>query len=150
MGLPNPNPIDTQIFHRGAPISPLGTTQIHCEACGGQQKHERYRIIVTAHLGFGAPIFIAPFKKRASTKGKLGKRAIFVQCHSCTSLWAEDEKAKNFSFSQWGNPAGWISESKQYEMLNQEFQESEVPSEIENAENTQRVKNSKVRKLPPE
>ena len=105
---------------------------------------------MTAHLGFGTPFFVAPFRKRASTKGKLGKRAIFVQCHSCTSLWAEDEKAKNFSLSQWGNSDGWISESKQYEMLNQEFQESEDISKIENAEDTQRVRNSKVRKLPPE
>ena len=160
MGLPTPNPIDTQIFNRGVPINSMGTTQIHCKACGSQKKHERYRVIVSVHFGFGAPFFVAPFKKRASTKGKLGTRAIFAQCHSCTSLWAEDGKAKEFSYTQWGNPDGWISESKQYEMLNQEFKVSEsieaivnspetvIPQPNEDAEDPKPIQKSKVRKLP--
>lgn len=150
MALPSPNPIDTQIFNRGAPISHIETIEMICPACESIQLHEKYRVIVTPFVGFGAPFFVAPFKKRASTKGKIGKRAVFAQCHGCTSLWAVDANAETFSIEQWLNPQGFISESKQFEMLNKEYEEDEYHLREQTTHDDEQPRTSKVRKLPPE
>ena len=110
MAFPKTNPIDSGIFNKGAAIDHLGTIRMECRVCDETTQAEQFRVLVTGGFGFGAPYFIKPFLKRASTKGKVGKRAEFTQCCGCNSLWAIDENAKIFSSEMGWGPDGLICE----------------------------------------
>lgn len=88
MSLPPHNPIDTEWLVRGTPVDHIGTQKRECRACGTQTTHECYHVIVGSPVGFGAPVFVKPFLKRSSTKGKIGgTRGDLSQCTVCDSLW---------------------------------------------------------------
>lgn len=70
-----------------------------------------FRVVVGKWIGFGAPYFVKPFLKRASTKGKLGTRGEFHQCCRCNSLWAADQNARNASVEIGGSADGIFVET---------------------------------------
>ena len=88
MSLPKHNPIDIEWFVRGTPVDHIGTETRECRACGTKTTQECFRVIVGSPVGFGAPVFVKPFLKRSSTKGKIGgTRGELSQCTVCDSLW---------------------------------------------------------------
>lgn len=88
MSLPAHNPIDTEWLTRGTPIDHIGTQNRDCPACGKTTTHECFHVIVGSPIGLGAPVFVKPFLKRSTTKGKIGgTRGDLSQCTACDSLW---------------------------------------------------------------
>lgn len=88
MSLPKHNPIDIEWFVRGTPVDHIGTQNRNCPACGKQTVHECFHVIFGSPIGFGAPVFIKPFLKKSSTKGKIGgTRGDLSMCTVCDSLW---------------------------------------------------------------
>ena len=88
MSLPKHNPIDIEWFVRGTPVDHIGTEKRECGACGTHTTHECFRVVFGSPVGFGAPVFVKPFLKRSSTKGKIGgTRGELSQCTVCDSLW---------------------------------------------------------------
>ena len=88
MSLPKHNPIDIEWFVRGTPVDHIGTEKRECRACGTQTTQECFRVVVGSAVGFGAPVFVKPFLKRSSTRGKIGgTRGELSQCTVCDSLW---------------------------------------------------------------
>lgn len=91
MSLPAHNPIDAEWFARGIPIDHLGSHTQECRACGKTTVQEGFHVVVGSPVGFGAPVFVKPFLKRSSTKGKIGgTRGNISQCTVCDSLWPMD------------------------------------------------------------
>lgn len=91
MSLPAHNPIDAEWFARGIPIDYLGSKKLECRACGKTTVQEGFHVVVGSAIGFGAPVFVKPFLKRSSTKGKIGgTRGNISQCTMCDSLWPMD------------------------------------------------------------
>lgn len=132
MALPPINPIDAGWLPRSIPIDHLGTTTISCPVCDTNTKAETFRVIVGRHIGFGSPFFVAPFLKRRSTAGKLGTRAVFNQCCSCTSMFAGDEDARNWLFSN-GLSDGVMSDAAALKMANNRLGAAERDQKIADA-----------------
>lgn len=88
MSLPEHNPIDIEWFVRGTPVDHIATQSRHCPACGKHTVQECFHVVYGSPIGFGAPVFVKPFLKRSSTKGKVGgTRGDLSQCTVCDSLW---------------------------------------------------------------
>ncbi len=145
--LPNPNPIDAGYLTRGAAVDHLGSERIHCEACGSEQKAEIYKMILGRSGGFGAPVFIKPFLKHGSTKGKIGHKGVYALCCKCSSLWSRDQGARDSLAREGFDPDGVIPEHMAYEVLNRaageiekQEQEHEPESELGGLPPTSRVK----------
>lgn len=95
MSLPSPNPIDAQVLPRGLPLDLLSSSQEHCKKCSSTTTQDRYRTMMDGWGGMGAPFFVAPFLKRRSTAGKVGRKSEWLFCRSCLSLRPLDETARS-------------------------------------------------------
>ena len=146
--LPTPNPIDAGYMNRGAAVDHLGSERIQCEACASEQKAEIYKMIMGRSGGFGAPVFVKPFLKHSSTKGKVGRKGTFALCCRCMSLWPQDQGARKSLTKEGFDPGGIIPEHMHYEMINRAAEELEKSqSEPEPAGLSEK---SKVRQLAAE
>jgi hypothetical protein len=148
VSLPKINPIDSGYVARGVAVDHLGSTRILCSACGGDQKAERYRMIIGAQFGFGSPFFVKQFQKRSTTKGKLGKRGVYAQCCNCASLWAEDQGARESLERIGENPEGIVAPEVAYQVFNTEAREDETAKNFLDSD-ASLPSSSKVKKLPP-
>lgn len=146
MGLPAVNPLSAGWVNKGAAFDHLGATTIDCAACGKQQTAERYRLLVGHKGGFGAPVYVKPFLKKASTAGKIGgTKGVFTQCTGCTSMWPEDNGAHEILSRYWGITAGGlIAPQIRYEYENRQAQAAEPPAPEPGSSA------SRVRKMPDE
>lgn len=106
MALPTPNPIDAAVLKRGAPLDLLETTQKHCRTCSATTTQDRYRTMMDGYGGMGAPFFVAPFLKKRSTAGKVGRRSEWLFCRSCRSFRPLDENARSYA-AKMGLPDGF-------------------------------------------
>lgn len=92
MPFPSSNPIEAGWFSKGTPVDATGSCSVACPNCG-LSEGEGFVAIVGRHGGLGAPYFIKPFLKRASTRGKVGERSSWSQCTKCNALMAQDSEA---------------------------------------------------------
>jgi len=110
MALPEHNPIDFQWFVKGIPIDHTGTVNAYCECCGVSRTQEQFKLLVGEKIGFGTPVFIRPFMKRQSTKGKIGGiRGLIMQCTTCDSLWPYDDSGREVLGAAGLIPNGMVS-----------------------------------------
>jgi len=108
MALPQHNPIDFQWFVKGVPID--HTVNAYCECCGVSRTQEQFKLLVGEKIGFGTPVFIRPFMKRQSTKGKIGGvRGLIMQCTTCDSLWPYDDSGREVLGAAGLIPNGMVS-----------------------------------------
>ena len=142
--LPEINPIDAGYIHRGGAVDHLGTTTIFCQACGSDQKAERFRMIMGRNFGFGAHIVVRPFLKRSSTRGKIGKRGTYALCCQCQSLWSQDQGARDSLENLGADPDGVVADHMAYEALNRSIEKEETTNPVDEPPK------SRVRKLPPD
>lgn len=110
MSLPPHNPIDAGWFRKGVPLDHLGTNQRYCECCGQPTAQEHFRAVAGSSFGLGSPVFMQPFLKRQSTRGKFGgvKGEIF-QCTVCDSLWPDGASGERLLIAAEFPAAGVIS-----------------------------------------
>ena len=146
--LPNPNPIDAGHMHRGGAVDHLGNSTIHCWACDSEQRVELYKMILGRHFGFGAPIYVKPFQKHSSTRGKVGRKGTYALCCNCGSLLAQDDGARRSLEANGFSPKGIMSEQAGYQLINRIVDDPEYP-ESEPA-STGLPPPSRVRKLDAE
>lgn len=110
MSLPIHNPIDFEWFVKGVPIDHTGTVNAYCKCCGVSRTQEQFKLLVGEKIGFGTPVFIRPFMKRQSTKGKIGGvRGLIMQCTTCDSLWPYDESGREVLGAAGLIPNGMVS-----------------------------------------
>lgn len=72
----------------------LWTEESDCPHCGIHTKRDYFVVIHGSYVGLGAPWFIAPFLKRASTQGKKvtnGIKGEISMCQKCFLIKGEDE-----------------------------------------------------------
>jgi hypothetical protein len=125
--LPNPNPIDAGHMHRGGAVDHLGNSTIHCWACDSEQRVELYKMILGRHFGFGAPIYVKPFQKHSSTRGKVGRKGTYALCCNCGSLLAQDDGARRSLEANGFSPKGIMSEQAGYQLINRIVDDPEYP-----------------------
>ncbi len=106
MSLPTPNPIDAELLKRGAPLDLLATVQQHCRTCSATTTQDKYRTMMDGWGGMGAPFFVAPFLKRRSTSGKMGRKSEWLFCRGCLALRPIDENARSHAAAM-GLPDGF-------------------------------------------
>ena len=110
MSLPLHNPIDFGWFVKGIAIDHTGTVTAYCECCGDTGAQEQFKVVVGEKLGFGTPVFVRPFVKRQSTKGKIGGvRGMIMQCTTCDSLWPFDDSGRELLDAVGFIPDGMVS-----------------------------------------
>ena len=148
--LPTPNPIDAGYLNRGGAIDHLRSETIHCEACDSDQRAEIYKMILGRSGGFGAPVFVKPFLKHSSTKGKIGHKGIYALCCKCLSLWSQDQGARDSLDREGFDPDGIIPAHMEYEMLNRAAEEVEQQEHDPEPELGGLPPTSKVKKLDTE
>ena len=144
MSLPTHNPIDAGWFRKGVPLDHLGATKRYCECCGQTTAQEHFRAVAGSSFGFGSPVFVQPFVKRQSTRGKFGgvKGEIF-QCTICDSLWPDGPNGERLLSAAEFPATGVISPRFVADY------EKRVARELEAEEPKPRdIPPSKVRKLP--
>ena len=118
MTLPACNPIDYGWFAKGAAIDHLGSVNFLCKVCDESTSHEKFLIAVGSPIGFGTPVFVRPFLKHTSTRGKIGgKRGHVVQCKKCNSLWSFDKDGAE-ALAKGGLPSELIALDKANEYRN--------------------------------
>ena len=93
------DPVDEGWVPRGTPYDRLGTERRRCPSCDDETVQDGFRIMMGRHGGMGAPFFVAPFMKRKSTKGKVGKRSEWAMCRGCGSLLPIDLAASEVAES---------------------------------------------------
>jgi len=129
MPLPAHNPIDTEWFTRGTPLDHIGTQTLNCKACAKSTIHECFRVVVGSTIGIGAPFFVKPFMKRASTTGKVGgTRGEVSQCTACDSLWPMNHDGKAVFLAIGFDPEGMVNPSIAYEAQNRQAEQQEQSS----------------------
>jgi len=144
VSLPEHNPIDTGWFRKGVPIDHLGVVRRKCDCCGQITSQEHFKVVAGSKIGFGAPVFIQPFMKRQSTRGKIGGvRGAIFQCTECDSLWPDGPKGEELLSAADFPTAGVVSlkfaadfEKRKARELEERLNRRSDPSP------------SKVRKLP--
>lgn len=65
-----------------------------CPVCATETEQDRYRVILGKYGGIGAPFFVKPFMRRASTTGKVGRKSVWDLCVQCRSFLPHDSTAK--------------------------------------------------------
>jgi hypothetical protein len=105
---PSVNPITEGWFGRGTPLDHLGESVEPCLVCGEQTLQDRYRAMLSRHVGLGLPFFLGPFATRASTRGKFGRRSIWGQCRVCRSVYPLDDEAQAIA-DGFGRSAGFLN-----------------------------------------
>jgi hypothetical protein len=71
----------------------LWTEKSDCEGCSQHTSRDFFTVIHGNYAGVGAPFFVAPFMKRASTKGKIptnGIKGDISMCQDCHFIRGED------------------------------------------------------------
>jgi len=81
---------------------------LFCVRCDSEQQQDRYRVILGAYGGLGAPFFIKPFLRRSSTAGKIGQKSVWDFCQGCGSFVPVDDVARSEA-RDLGLPEGFAS-----------------------------------------
>jgi hypothetical protein len=143
MSLPKHNPIDIEWFVRGTPVDHIGTQSRNCPACGKQTVHECFHVVYGSPIGFGAPVFVKPFLKKSSTKGKIGgTRGELSQCTVCDSLWPMNLDGSSVLMKMGLNHEGAVNPLIAYQAKN----DAARAAEDEGSTSTDGTPQSKVRK----
>ncbi len=105
MPLPTPNPLTAELIPRGLPLDLLETVQQHCKSCSVSTTQDKYRTMMDGWGGMGAPFFVAPFLKRRSTVGKMGRKSEWLFCRGCATFRPLDDNAHSHAATM-GFPEG--------------------------------------------
>lgn len=101
------DPISEGWMRRGAPVDHVGRMVRSCPRCQNETTQDEYRVIMGKSLGVGVPYFVRPFMKRASTKGKVGKRSNWFVCAQCGSMLPADAAGQEEARAV-GTPDGFL------------------------------------------
>ena len=128
MSLPLHNPIDFGWFVKGVALDHTGTVHAYCECCGDTRTQEQFKLLVGEKLGFGTPVFVRPFMKRQSTKGKIGGvRGLIMQCTTCDSLWPYDDSGREVLGAGGLVPDGMVSPTHYADYQKRTAEQAEKP-----------------------
>ena len=128
MSLPLHNPIDFGWLVKGVPIDHTGTISAYCECCGSSTTQEQFKLVVGEILGFGTPVFIRPFVKRQSTRGKVGgTKGLIMQCTTCDSIWPFDNSGREVLDAAGLLPGGMVSTTHTAEYEKRLAEQAEKP-----------------------
>jgi hypothetical protein len=105
---PQVNPITEGWFGRGTPLDHLGVSVEPCSVCDELTDQDRYRAMLSRHIGVGLPFFLGPLATRASTRGKVGRRSLWSQCQRCRSVFPIDDEAQTIA-DGFGRSEGFLN-----------------------------------------
>lgn len=106
--VPARDPISEGWMNRGAAVDHVGRMVRGCICCSTETTQDEYKVIMGKSLGVGVPYFVRPFMKRASTKGKMGKRSNWFVCAQCGSMLPADAAGQEAAQAL-GRPDGFLN-----------------------------------------